>query len=465
MEWVFRYGVGIERDEENPGYKHIILQPTIGGSFSYMKGRYDSIYGMIESGWTVGEGGAFTYNASVPANTTATLYLPQPAYGSVILESRNPAESAEGVTDMGIQDGKAVFELSSGDYSFSLSIDPNDAVLRNVRIDAPQGVDAKAVIKGQEYALPMNEMIFGGAGEVRIVSNDPDYTFAYWGDGVFDANPERVLPSGESVSCAAYFKYVGGESAADEATLTLDGEEGAAVCINGERYDLPYTGTFKKGAELVIDPVAPSGKTFSHWEGGILLSNPAAVQLNGDVNATAVFEEIQFEDNLALGKKSSTNSNITVTGANNWDIKNLTDGVYVGQGYSSTLTQSEDASANPVWAEIDLEKNTVFDRVVLYPRTDAESYQTGNHAFPQNFAISVKKDGESEYTVVKTITGHADSADPVALDFDVVEARYVRLTVTKFHPVAKRVQLAEMAVVHTQQSAPYVVAQHRAAGQ
>lgn len=67
--------------------------------------------------------------------------------------------------------------------------------------------------------------------------------------------------------------------------------------------------------------------------------------------------------------------------------------------------------------------------------------------------------------MVKTITGHADSADPVALDFDVVEARYVRLTVTKFHPVAKRVQLAEMAVVHTQQSAPYVVAQHRAAGQ
>ena len=214
MEWVFRYGVGIERDEENPGYKHIILQPTIGGSFSYMKGRYDSIYGMIESGWTVDEGGAFTYNASVPANTTATLYLPQPAYGSVILESGNPAEDAEGVTYAGIQDGKAVFELSSGDYSFSLSIDPNDAVLRNVRIDAPQGVDAKAVIKGQEYALPMNEMIFGGAGEVRIVSNDPDYTFAYWGDGVFDANPERVLPSGESVSCAAYFKYVGGESAA-----------------------------------------------------------------------------------------------------------------------------------------------------------------------------------------------------------------------------------------------------------
>ncbi|MCI8497245.1 MAG: family 78 glycoside hydrolase catalytic domain, partial [Clostridiales bacterium] len=358
MEWVFRYGVGIERDETNPGYKHIILQPTIGGSFSYMKGSYDSIYGKIQSGWTIGEDGAFTYDASVPANTTATLYLPEPAFGSAILESGNEAEDAEGVDYLGIQDGKAVFELSSGDYSFSMSIDPDDAVLRNVRIDTPQGVDAKAVIKGQEYSLPMDEMISGGAGNIRIVSNDPNYTFAYWGDGVFDVNPDRTLPSGESISYAAYFKYIGGDSTAEEATLTLIGEEGASALINGERVSLPYTGAFKKGTELVIDPVAPSGKTFSHWEGGTLLGNPAAVQLNGDISANAVFKEIRFESNLALGKKPSTNSNIKVTGANNWDISNLTDGVYVGQGYSSTLTQSEDASANPVWAEIDLEKDT-----------------------------------------------------------------------------------------------------------
>ena len=40
------YTLGIQRDEEQPAYKHIILQPRIGGTFSFIRGHYDSAYGV-----------------------------------------------------------------------------------------------------------------------------------------------------------------------------------------------------------------------------------------------------------------------------------------------------------------------------------------------------------------------------------------------------------------------------------
>ncbi|MCH4155944.1 MAG: glycoside hydrolase family 78 protein [Muribaculaceae bacterium] len=74
-EWMMGYSAGIKVDENNPGYKHFILQPSIGGTFDYVKAHFDSPYGRIESGWQrAGKG--YTYSVTVPANTSATLILP-----------------------------------------------------------------------------------------------------------------------------------------------------------------------------------------------------------------------------------------------------------------------------------------------------------------------------------------------------------------------------------------------------
>ena len=75
-EWMMAYQLGICADPAQPGYQHFILQPTAGGSFSYAKGSYESAYGTIFSGWTAENGVMTSYDAVVPANTSATLYLP-----------------------------------------------------------------------------------------------------------------------------------------------------------------------------------------------------------------------------------------------------------------------------------------------------------------------------------------------------------------------------------------------------
>ena len=66
------------------------------------------------------EDGRISYTATVPANTTATLYLPLMEKTDNITESGKDLKEAEGVDFKGIVDGKAVIELQSGTYQFDM---------------------------------------------------------------------------------------------------------------------------------------------------------------------------------------------------------------------------------------------------------------------------------------------------------------------------------------------------------
>ena len=116
--WMYSHSLGIQRDEHDPGFKHFVLQPTPdpSGEMTWAKGHYDSMYGRIESAWNV-ENGIFTYNATVPANTTATVYIPTYSEHAVT-EGGQSIEQAKGVTFVEFKDGKAVYELESGSYEF-----------------------------------------------------------------------------------------------------------------------------------------------------------------------------------------------------------------------------------------------------------------------------------------------------------------------------------------------------------
>ena len=73
LSWLYENVLGIQRDEESPGYKHFTLKPEIGG-FEYAGGGIDTPYGRIESSWEQ-KAGRIHYRCVVPANTTATLVL------------------------------------------------------------------------------------------------------------------------------------------------------------------------------------------------------------------------------------------------------------------------------------------------------------------------------------------------------------------------------------------------------
>jgi len=112
--WLFGTVAGIDTD--GPGYKRIIIRPMPGGGLDHAKASYKSIYGKIVSDWRI-KGSTFTLNVTIPANTTATIYVPAGDIESVT-EGGQPATKAKAVRFLRMKDGKAVFAIGSGNYRF-----------------------------------------------------------------------------------------------------------------------------------------------------------------------------------------------------------------------------------------------------------------------------------------------------------------------------------------------------------
>ncbi|MEA1786017.1 family 78 glycoside hydrolase catalytic domain [Arenibacter sp. GZD96] len=120
LAWMYNYSLGIQRDPDNPGFKHFMLRPTPDpdGVMTWAKGYYDSTYGRIESEWRKDEK-KLRYLTTIPANTTATLYLPATALKNVT-ESGKKIKKSKGVTLLRQQENHLVFELSSGSFVFEV---------------------------------------------------------------------------------------------------------------------------------------------------------------------------------------------------------------------------------------------------------------------------------------------------------------------------------------------------------
>ncbi len=108
---------GIAPDICNPGFKHIILKPEPVDGLTYVNASYKSIYGRIVSNWRRDKGN-FKWDVTIPANTTATVYVPAKDVTSVT-ESGQPIDIAQGVKFLRMEEGRAVFEAGSGTYEFS----------------------------------------------------------------------------------------------------------------------------------------------------------------------------------------------------------------------------------------------------------------------------------------------------------------------------------------------------------
>ena len=117
QEWMQESLVGIAPDSQGPGFKKFIVNPHPVGNVTWCNGQHQSPYGLIKSRWTL-QGNRFTLNIEVPVNSEASVHIPAAAPKSV-LEGSGLAKDAVGVTFIGMEDGRAVFNVKSGVYLFS----------------------------------------------------------------------------------------------------------------------------------------------------------------------------------------------------------------------------------------------------------------------------------------------------------------------------------------------------------
>ena len=114
--WFYEYLAGIRPDPAEPAFKHIIMKPYPVGHLSFVKATHFSPYGLISSEWRK-QGEQFNWKISIPANTTATVYVPANSVDRVT-ESGKPILRTNGVRFSRTEGDRVVLRVGSGEYKF-----------------------------------------------------------------------------------------------------------------------------------------------------------------------------------------------------------------------------------------------------------------------------------------------------------------------------------------------------------
>jgi alpha-L-rhamnosidase len=118
-EWFYQWLGGIQPATDAVGFDRIIIRPQPVKDLEWVRCGYRSVRGEIASNWKR-VGNRLKLEVVIPANTTATVYLPA---GNVqpVKEGGRPVENSPGVLEVRTDNGKPVVELGSGHYDFEIS--------------------------------------------------------------------------------------------------------------------------------------------------------------------------------------------------------------------------------------------------------------------------------------------------------------------------------------------------------
>lgn len=112
MAWVYRYAAGIDTAPEAAGFKEIVIHPHLDSLMTSARAEYDSIYGKIVSDWKGMGAGPFSLQVTIPANTSARVFLPA-ITGAQLSEDGKPLAAQE-------ENGTYAIRIGSGSYSFEV---------------------------------------------------------------------------------------------------------------------------------------------------------------------------------------------------------------------------------------------------------------------------------------------------------------------------------------------------------
>jgi alpha-L-rhamnosidase len=119
-DWMYRVSAGIET--QDPGYRHLLLQPHVTKKLTYAKASFESPYGTVASGW-MRKDGKIIVHVTIPANAQATIVLPvnDP---SKVYENGNAlplVKNASVIIEETREGTRIDLVRGSGDYSFEFA--------------------------------------------------------------------------------------------------------------------------------------------------------------------------------------------------------------------------------------------------------------------------------------------------------------------------------------------------------
>ena len=117
-DWMYRVMAGLDTDESEPGYKHIIIKPHVGGGFKNAAATLQTYYGTASSGWKIITD-KILFDVEIPPNTTATIYLPAKAT-EAITENGTALSAIKDISITGSEEGYVILKVGSGKYNFEV---------------------------------------------------------------------------------------------------------------------------------------------------------------------------------------------------------------------------------------------------------------------------------------------------------------------------------------------------------
>ncbi len=114
-EWFYRGLGGINVDLAPESAQRLVLHPAVVGKVAWVRTRYESALGLVESDWQ--RGTAMTvYNFTIPANATATIEIDSAAPGKTTVNGVGAAKAAR-VMDAQVFGRRIELTVGSGTYA------------------------------------------------------------------------------------------------------------------------------------------------------------------------------------------------------------------------------------------------------------------------------------------------------------------------------------------------------------
>jgi alpha-L-rhamnosidase len=117
--WMYEDLAGIKSDPFNPGFKQLVMKPSVTAGLDFVEASYQSVHGLVKSHWRR-NGKSLRWNISIPANTKAIVYIPARALKNISENGRNISALPE-VRYLRAEGGFVVLEAGSGDYAFRVT--------------------------------------------------------------------------------------------------------------------------------------------------------------------------------------------------------------------------------------------------------------------------------------------------------------------------------------------------------
>ena len=118
LNWFYRTLAGVNADENEPGYKHIIIRPLL----SEVNDVYYS--NMTPYGKVISEihnqSGSITMNVTIPVGSHATVYIPVKGSQSVVRENKADINSVPYIKIIGNEGNYFVVNIQQGTYHFTV---------------------------------------------------------------------------------------------------------------------------------------------------------------------------------------------------------------------------------------------------------------------------------------------------------------------------------------------------------